>query len=228
MNSEIVVINRKYPKDSNDLSSLSKILPTLQLPLAQSADASPDGFWVKAGENTANCKENVESNINKIFSGNPCILGGGSVSTSSPIYAWQPSDKRYHFYNSEEIATCFEERGLNKILIQGDSQARTLFSTLPFLIGDVDLGPNYAEELKEQMKQKVEGVNGNKVGNLGRRNIEVIYKQEWGEDYTFADELFKQAGLFTAGGPEVFIYNAGAPAHKTIDPIGFVKWWKSR
>ena len=58
--------------------------------------------------------------------------------------------------------------------------------------------------------------------------MKVIYKQEWSEGFDFADILFQQSGLFKEGGPEVFIYNAGAPAHKGIDPIEFAKWWKSR
>jgi len=139
-------------------------LDTLKLPLAQNANASPDGLWIKIAENTADCQAKLETEIQQVFSGNPCILGGGSVSAEKPIYAWQPSDKRFHFFDSNEIGQCFAERDIKKILIMGDSQARTLYGTLPLLLGDVDLGPGYADELKEKLKSNSEG-NGGKVSD---------------------------------------------------------------
>ena len=182
------------------------------LPLAENSDRSPDAAWIKIAENAADCTARLDE-INSIFSGNPCRIGGSSLGENHPIYAYQPSDKRYHFYTSGEIASCFEERNINSILIQGDSQARAVYSTLPMLLGDLDMGPDYAQELKEKLK-KNDDVGGDTVENLGRGKIKVVYKQEWHENFALVDAMFDSAGLFKVGGPEVFIYNAGAPAHK--------------
>ncbi|GMH46960.1 hypothetical protein TrRE_jg328 [Triparma retinervis] len=195
------------------------------LPLSQNGDGSPDGFWARVGRTTKDCMSSLQD-INKAFEGNPCKLSGESIDGASPVYAWQPSDRRYNFYSSTEIGKCFEDRGIKKVLIQGDSQARSLFAPFPSLLGDLNLGSTFMDDLKQKFKDNDDGSGSTRMSNLGPNNLEVIYTQEWGENSDFADAKFKKEKLFEVGGPEVFIYNAGIPAHKAFgDSIDFQKWW---
>jgi hypothetical protein len=82
------------------------------------------------------------------------------------------------------------------------------------------------DDLKQKLKDNDDGSGSTRMSNLGPNNLEVIYTQEWGENSDFADAKFKKEKLFEVGGPEVFIYNAGIPAHKAFgDSIDFQKWW---
>jgi len=193
----------------------------------------PDGFWVRVGDNLADCKAGKRAG--RYFTGNPCQMSKTTM-PDEPVYAWQPSDRRLHYYTPDEAGACFKERAINWIAFQGDSVARGAFVTMPQSVADFVLNPTYAEDLKQELHKKQSGLyNGVEFDGLG--GLKVSYTQEWDEKITANEkgvstvsDLYwdnPRLSLFKSG-PDAFVYNGGAPAHKQFETEAFAKAWSDR
>jgi hypothetical protein len=66
----------------------------LALPLARSAEASPDGFWLRVGDSLEHCYSEEQQAINaRVVEGDPCRLGDPDL-PNSPVYTWISSNVR--------------------------------------------------------------------------------------------------------------------------------------
>ena len=203
----------------------------LALPLAQNGEASPDGFWVKLGNSREDCERGERR---KMFEGDACSVGDPRK-PNLPIFAYQPSDKRYRYYQPKEIVKCFEERGIGEVRVQGDSLARGAYLSMAMAMSsDFGLAQDYAEILKKAMRDSDK--SGDVLGGMGMpAGMGVSYVEEWGETVDVmersmwdAAEGSNRAGVFAEDGPNLYIYNHGAPAHKKPLLTDLAERWTDR
>ncbi len=205
--------------------------PFLDLPLLTSMERSPDGYWLKVGDTSDDCRSRDHSSY---LTGNPCVLEDPRPGVANrPVYVWMASDSRMHYYTSEEIGDCFAERGIKSLVLCGDSLARNSIFALASLIGHFNGTDDYTERLKE-MQHQFKASNGKlfseDIIGLGPRGIDLHFVSVWNEGAEDFTNMFDDMGVSHPGGPNLLIGNYGTPGHKIntgMDYQDMSKHWEN-
>ncbi len=178
----------------------------LSLPLATHGLRAPNSYWRLIANNLEDCRNKDHSSY---ASGDPCKLADPSWA-DRPVYIYQPSDRRYHYFTTPEIKQCFAKRSLKNILVQGVSQAREAYMSMPIVLAGKQLDAEYGKELKARLHGSL-APGG--TDEIAMDDLNFRYKQEWGETVDESIKFLRNEHTFD-GGVDVLVYNGGIPAHK--------------